>query len=1080
MSSGGQIFGGVVGAIIGFFVGAGPQGAVYGAQIGMMIGGALDPPKGPTINGPRLTDLTVQGSTYGAVIPRAYGTVTVTGNLIWLENNRLKETVTKKKSGGKGGGAVSTTRTYTYSATFAVGLCKGPIFGARRIWVGADLIFDAGSDDHAAIIASNQAAEGFALYTGTDTQEPDPRLQATLGVANAPAWRGLAYIVFYDLPLARYSNSLLGAQVRVEVVTLGAIAPRVSTGNVPAAGGQSQWKPAFAEWGGVAISQRPSPTDKYLHTTDGLSWSVRTFPVAGFWRSVHGYGRQVCALSYSPTRVVITDDGETWSVHSISYRDGPITHNGAVWCVSADGAVTISADGGATWVDRTLPSSLGTNVSCCMAHNARILIATTSRSIYFTSDDDGQTFTQRAFPFGTNTGLLSAASNGSIIVGIVGNAATSYSISTDGGITWSAPAVIVQNTGFWQVMRYGNGVFFVSSGNNFAISPDGTSWSFSSVPATAGVAYGEETTAFSGAVFSTVPTNDGDVCYTVSLGVTSTDDTLAAVVGAECGLAGLAASDIDAGALTSTLRGYRVATVGAIRGALEPLQAVWPFDLRQHGYVVQFFPRGGASVATIPEDDLDARPAGQPAGVRITTAREIDAQLPRRVTVRHLDRDREYDTGAQYAERLNSSAVNERVLDLSVVLTSTEAARVAEVLLYLYWRERYDVAFTLPPTYAHLEPGDTITLETATDGDMRLRLTSVHYTSEGLLECTARYADAAIYTSSAVGSSSAVTGSGTVRPIVSSSYVLLDVPTVSSAQSGPSFLAAMSGASGWPGGVLMQSTDAGGTWEVLRDFSAPGATLGACENALVAVEPRLVDHTGVLTVNLRQGALYSVSRLAMLGGANACAYGAPGRWEILAAQTITPLGGTRYALQDMLRGLAGTEWAMGLHAPGDTLLLLDPADVAVIEAATADIGRPYLYRGITLGRDIGTDTDRQFTYHGVNLKPLSPIALNGSRHPTTGDWSLTWVRRTRAGGEWRDFVDAALSESSEQYIVDIYADAGYTTVKRRITASTPACAYSSALQVADFGANQATLYLTLYQVSADVGLGYPLATTVTR
>ena len=1078
MSSVGQILGGVVGGALGFIAG----GNVFlGAQIGMTLGGMVDPPKGPTVEGPRISDLSVQSSTYGASIARVYGTCIVAGNVIWVENNKLKEVRTKKKSGGKGG-PKTTTKTYSYYATFAVGLCEGPIAGVMRIWIGPNLIYHAGSTDTATIQASNAAATGFRVYNGTDTQDADPRIQATIGVNDTPAWRGLAYIVFDDLPLEKYGNSLQGAQVRVEVVTLGAIAPRVSTSNTPYLGGQHQLLPGFADWGGIAISKWPFNTDLCLTTSDGLNWSPGKLPIVGQWRSVYGYGRRMCIVSFYPPRALMSEDGSAWTESVLPYRDyGPIAHNGSVWCISAHSYAAISTDDGATWSETALPSSTS-SPECCIAHNGRLLISAGSQQAYFTSDDDGASFTQRAFPFGAGVGIQSAASNGSIIVGVVGTTGN-CSISADGGETWSTPTLIMSGIAPWYSMCYGNGIFFVSHGNGFATSTDGITWAYVTVPYTytTGTGYSLNTTAFTGAVFSTVPTSFvATACYTVSLGLNSADDTLAAVVSAECKLAGLADDEIDASALTSALHGYRVGTVGAIRAALEPLQAVWPFDLRQHGYVVQFFPRGGASVATIPEDDLDARPAGQPAGVRITTAREIDAQLPRRVTVRHLDRDREYDTGAQYAERLNSSAVNEQVIDLAVVLTATEAARVAEVLLYLYWRERYDVAFTLPPTYAHLEPGDTITLESAAAGSMRLRLTSVHYTSESTLECTARYADAAIYSSSAAGGGSAVTGSGTVRPIVATSYVLLDLPTVSSKQSGPSFLVAMSGASGWPGGVLMQSTDAGGTWEVLRDFSAPGATLGACENALVAVEPRLVDHTGVLTVNLRQGALYSVSRLAMLGGANACAYGAPGRWEILAAQTITPLGGTRYALQDMLRGLAGTEWAMGLHAPGDTLLLLDPADVAVIEAATADIGRPYLYRGITLGRDIGTDTDRQFTYQGVNLKPLSPIALNGSRHPTTGDWSMTWVRRTRAGGEWRDFVDAALSESSEQYIVDIYADAGYTTVKRRITASTPACAYSSALQVADFGANQATLYLKLYQVSADVGLGYPLTTTITR
>ena len=96
----GQIVGGAVGGAIGAF----SSNPFLGAQLGIMIGGYLDPPKTPTQEGPRVSDLTTQTSTYGAVIPRIYGTDAVAGNVIWIENNQLKETATKKKSSGKGGG----------------------------------------------------------------------------------------------------------------------------------------------------------------------------------------------------------------------------------------------------------------------------------------------------------------------------------------------------------------------------------------------------------------------------------------------------------------------------------------------------------------------------------------------------------------------------------------------------------------------------------------------------------------------------------------------------------------------------------------------------------------------------------------------------------------------------------------------------------------------------------------------------------------------------------------------------------------------------------------------------------------
>ena len=116
--------GGLVGAVVGFFAGGGPTGALYGAQIGIMAGGYLDPPKGPTVNGPRLNDLTVQTSTYGAVIPRVHGTCTVNGNVIWLEGNQLRKPSPRRNRAARAA-AARRPREPTYSASFAVGLCEG-------------------------------------------------------------------------------------------------------------------------------------------------------------------------------------------------------------------------------------------------------------------------------------------------------------------------------------------------------------------------------------------------------------------------------------------------------------------------------------------------------------------------------------------------------------------------------------------------------------------------------------------------------------------------------------------------------------------------------------------------------------------------------------------------------------------------------------------------------------------------------------------------------------------------------------------------------------------------------------------
>ena len=57
----------------------------------------------------------------------------------------------------------------------------------------------------------------------------------------------------------------------------------------------------------------------------------------------------------------------------------------------------------------------------------------------------------------------------------------------------------------------------------------------------------------------------------------------------------------------------------------------------------------------------------------------------------------------------------------------------------------------------------------------------------------------------------------------------------------------------------------------------------------------------------------------------------------------------------------------------------------------------------------------------------------------------------------------------------------YTTLKRTFFSLTSeTMPYTSAEQVADFGSDQATIYLKVYQMSATAGRGYPLTQSLTR
>lgn len=145
--------------------------------------------------GPRLDSFEIQGSTEGAPILRVYGRARVAGEVIWAAN--FKETVsTTTERAGKGARLGTKTRNteYLYSISLAIGLCEGVIDRIGRVWADGKP-FDLSAHD-------------FRVYRGTEDQLPDAAIEAIEGAGKAPAFRGLAYIVFEDLPLKDFGNRI--------------------------------------------------------------------------------------------------------------------------------------------------------------------------------------------------------------------------------------------------------------------------------------------------------------------------------------------------------------------------------------------------------------------------------------------------------------------------------------------------------------------------------------------------------------------------------------------------------------------------------------------------------------------------------------------------------------------------------------------------------------------------------------------------------------------------------------------------------------------------------------------------------
>lgn len=194
----------------------GTAGTVLGGPLGGAIGFALGSALDQTLffdsdtgrERPSRSDSQVQNSAYGAPVPLVFGRARMAGNVIW--STGIRETLgdSAQLRGGKGGAPAGSTAERSYSASFAVAFSGRPLLRIERIWADGKLLRDA----QGGVLVPFR----MRFHSGTESQLPDPLIEAEAGAGQAPAYRGLAYAVFEDLPLAEFANRI--PNITVEAV----------------------------------------------------------------------------------------------------------------------------------------------------------------------------------------------------------------------------------------------------------------------------------------------------------------------------------------------------------------------------------------------------------------------------------------------------------------------------------------------------------------------------------------------------------------------------------------------------------------------------------------------------------------------------------------------------------------------------------------------------------------------------------------------------------------------------------------------------------------------------------------------
>lgn len=955
-----------VGGAIGGAVG-GPVGAAIGQIAGAFLGSLIDPAK---IEGPRIGDTKLQRATFGAMHPYVWGTGRIGTNII--DQTDLEE---HGESSGKGGGEVSS---YTYSASWCAALAmrlpnrSAAIGGILALFMDGKKVWDSDSGEECPC----------RVYLGTEDQMPDPTFEAIHGVDNVPAYRGLAYLVFTDYNLSDWGNRI--PNVEAVVFTSGGPIPwRVSEfaawgepmlnnwlfstasyeGGVVTAvemdnSSDPTWRLRRWHVDGTQIGDIEELTSEVASTAD---FAVYNAPVFGRW---YGFPNEIHWFYYDPTDNEIKEGLELG--HGIAGNCfGGVYMDDYIYLVVRKGSdqylMKFEAPG-------MIPGDFVAEVALGQdnALGTPTIGASDTGHVYVTRQPNGGAFGIVLQRYDADTLELDHQWDEDETTTILDSIGRSFYVKGNLICKSFAVGVSIYN------------IKLIKINDDFTLEEYGDS-----------IVGGSAQSVYLGNNLLL------DTIGIYSLNSPASAETLESIVSDITSLTPASTADQDFSELTDEVRFYVIGNLMTARNAIGPLRPLFPFDIVEEDYTIVGRRRGERMVVQIPDGDLCARPYGDEPPVPLRTLRKREQELPRVVTMKYIDVDMDYQTGAQASPLQVTLSEYDVTMDAPVGLTAAEASQKCWTIQCAEWNERESFEWSTTLRWAKITPATLVQVR-----GRIIRVREVTETPGGVINFQGVLAAPSIYTQEATGSpASGVVSQEPMRPLVSTRLVLLDLPVLSLGHYPYGFYAAMAPASEgrWPGANLYKSLDDGVTWTAIA-VTQVAATIGITADSPTgspSASGTLSDYLGgdvveeesiCVVLGREQDVLTSCTPEALEAGANLCAIsrgGSGGAWELLQFRDATLIEERTYLLTGFKRGRFDT--LPSGHAAGDQFVLMP---VINVDAPAVELNVPLLYKAVTFGKTLTQAAQQEFTNTGEGLEEWVE-EVDGNLPSNLGGYVLT-------------------------------------------------------------------------------------------
>lgn len=413
------------------------------------------------------------------------------------------------------------------------------------------------------------------------------------------------------------------------------------------------------------------------------------------------------------------------------------------------------------------------------------------------------------------------------------------------------------------------------------------------------------------------------------------------------------------------------------------------------------------------------------------------AIIPAHVSLRYYDAERDYQAGIQQSHN-DAGGRGEMRLELPAVLSAAAAKAIVEAKDSDLRYARHFWSGAAAASARSYQPGDHF----RTSDNRKWQISEVEV-GLGTTHIKAKALPRAIV-NGALASAAGRHVPSADQPIGQTRIVAIDMPLAPGGDPHKPALALFAAGTeaGWKRAAISLSVD--NQWSDIGTTSLP-AVMGNTQNAMGLHSPFLLDEASVLNIELLHAAMDLTTR-----DTSPLAVDAPIFWidgEFVRVGRIAALGGKRYRLSRLSRGVAASEMHAPAHAAG--------AQIVQIDASSAHIISENLYQ---LGQRVALDVQglgdvepvmTSVVAAGLAITPLPPVH-GRAQNDGSGNFDLYWKRRSRLDLGWVDGVDQAQAEDQESYRVGLCADdrilREWTVTENRLRISASEMAASGAPQ----------------------------------